>query len=215
MYNRHHKLVDNSSKFILNMKVRLDSAFYCKEFFGNEDTDCLNHIGSLRFQVWKDEGLTIKQLKILGEDNKWLDSCDIKSYHWAIFDKSSDKLVASARLLPCRDFSSLPYDNWYTDLSEIPKGRIGHLGRDVVNTNYRSKGFGTYLNIGREQKAKKLGIESLIADIPSYRKSNFEKLGYKEIQPAKPGTLIPSIDWSVVVKSICSQSDSLEKLRVA
>jgi predicted GNAT family N-acyltransferase len=184
------------------MDFQLPAEYYCREFYGCSDQASLEEIGSLRYQVWEHEGTPKQELEQLGPNKMWIDKLDKQSYHWAIVEKSSGKIVAAARLLPCESYKSLPYDNWYTSLSVLPKGRIGHLGRDVVLNGHRSSGLGTYLNIQRELKAKQLGIENLIADIPQYRKNNFAKLGFQEIQPPKPGTLLSQINWSVVLKDL-------------
>jgi predicted GNAT family N-acyltransferase len=184
------------------MSLALSEKYQCYEFFGNSDPSALDDIGTLRYRVWQAEGTPQFELEKLAPRKKWIDTLDQRSHHWAIVDKNSGKLVASARLLFCENYQQLPYTNWYTHLTEQPQGTIGHLGRDVVSHEHRSQGLGYYLNIQREIKAKQLGIASLIADIPHYRETSFARLGYRQIQSAKPGTILSQIEWAVVLKDL-------------
>ncbi len=151
--------------------------------------EVLEEISKLRVIAWRASGELAERAY---PDGKWLDSHDDPSHaiHWTVFD-NKDRLIASARLCVHCNLDGIP------DFEDFPTGRsirgetdlpVGCLNRLVVHPSAQLKGLAKRLDEIRVEKAKELGVKTLIVQggerrIKSLLKQGFIILAQSEFDP--------------------------------
>ncbi|MEL4896308.1 GNAT family N-acetyltransferase [Crocosphaera sp. Alani8] len=137
------------------------------------DSSYLDLIGKLRVSVWSYQ---LGRAVFSGE--KWCDEHDQHAFHWVVMNDENE-LIASARLSIHNNIADLPDFNEIQGLiTELPKP-IAMMSRLVVSPTYQRLGISQKIDLARLQKAKQMGIQSLVLQVPHYRRKSIEKLGFK------------------------------------
>lgn len=167
------------------------------KFHGATNLVILEQICKLRLSVWQDQ-----KVKMVGDfsSGSWSDAEEVKSTHWAVF--YAGELVAASRMTIYNFLSELPDARFYQELPEISAMPIGYLTRDVVLKEHQGKGLGEYFNRVRISELRNVRAKTVLASIPDYRISSFEKLGVKLIREPRLGYVFPEMKWAVVSMSL-------------
>jgi len=160
------------------------------------DEALMQQIGSLRCEVWRQEGSLNEEAFPSGV---WLDDLDrsTTARHWAAFDDNDNgRVVAAARLTWHESL-----DDGYRDVALWKRANVHlplpcvDLGRLVVASSHRKRGIASSLNAVRIEAAKAAGAKAVMV---TASQGNAELLkrqhGFREIEQTiifddRPNTL--------------------------
>ncbi|MEM6500960.1 MAG: GNAT family N-acetyltransferase [Cyanobacteria bacterium P01_C01_bin.89] len=156
----------------------------------------LDAIATLRVRVWSHQ---LKEKAFV--ENKWWDKHDLHAFHWIVLNENSE-LVASARLSTHNTVVELPdFEEIKALLTELPSP-IAMMSRLVVSPEYQRRGIAQKLDVARLQKATQINAQSIVLQVPAYRRKAIEELGFKCIGKAKEETFhgTSNIDFFLYAK---------------
>ena len=148
-----------------------------------EFSDYGDVIGKLRAEVWLGKG-KLDPAKV--QDGKWLDGFDGDAFHWVAF--RGTEVVASSRLHIVDSIENLPFPAVWEALGEEMAPPIAQIMRLVVASSVRGLGIGRRMDEVRIQKARALGVKTLLADADPERQSALLKQGFDLLTTLPAGT---------------------------
>ncbi|MEL6261358.1 MAG: GNAT family N-acetyltransferase [Cyanobacteria bacterium J06626_6] len=148
----------------------------------------LEAIAQLRASVWNQQ----LQTAVFSE-TKWSDAHDQHAFHWIVLNEQNN-LIASARLCVHQSVSELPDSQEIEGLlPELPTP-IAMMSRLVVEPSYQRLGIARRLDIRRLERAGQIGAKSLVLQVPGYRRTSVERLGFEYSGRAKERTFKETCD---------------------
>ena len=168
-----------------------------KELHPEIDSNYLDAIAKLRVSVWSNQ---LGQKSFL--EDQWRDEHDLHAFHWIVMN-AENELIASARLCLHDTIENFPdFEEIQELVTELPQP-IAMMTRLVVSPNYQKLGISQKLDLVRIQKAEKLDANSIILQVPSYRRKSMEKFGFKCLGKAKEETFnnICNIEFFLYLKT--------------
>ncbi|MGK7892783.1 MAG: GNAT family N-acetyltransferase [Xenococcus sp. (in: cyanobacteria)] len=160
------------------------------------DSFYLDAIAKLRVRVWSHQ---LRETAFSAE--KWCDEHDLHAFHWVVINEENE-LIASARLCIHNKIADLPdFEEIQGLVTELPSP-IAMMSRLVVSPLHQRKGISQKLDLARLQKAKQINAQSIILQVPCYRRKIVEKLGFKCLGKAQEKTFQSScnIDFFLYAK---------------
>jgi len=141
-------------------------------------------------KVWNEEGH-----KLVGDFSSgvWLDDKESISTHWGVFDSNSE-LVGGARLSICRTPIELPENSWFLRVDGVSYP-TSYLSRDIITKPHQRKGIMKFIDLERIALSRELGAKSIIVNVPDYRVSEFERIGFKTVTAMELGHTLPTLLW--------------------
>jgi GNAT superfamily N-acetyltransferase len=153
--------------------------------FTAQDAELLSASRKLRAVVWNAQAH-------VGHDifptDGWADSHDDHAIHFAI-RTGSGEVIAAARLCIhsfMRDFPDYEdIENLLPQLQPLKlQPPIGMMNRLVVHPHHQGKGLAKLLDIVRLQKAAEVGCQSMLVEVPEYRRKAVESIGFNYVGSA-------------------------------
>jgi GNAT superfamily N-acetyltransferase len=151
------------------------------------DSAAITSIGELRYSVWRGEGDFFPS----SSSECWVDEYDTlpTCYHWVIlgdqFALDASHIVACARLTFHAHADGHRDIKIFTDFGErngIPlRFPVADLGRLVVASSFRCRGYAQQLNEVRIQAAKELGCASIVVTASASNAKMLRKLGFVQL----------------------------------
>jgi predicted GNAT family N-acyltransferase len=153
------------------------------------DSAAITSIGELRYSVWIAEGPFRAQSGCWTDEYDFLPTC----YHWVILGSSlagdtglkPSQVVASARLTfhaRADDHRDIKIFTDYGERNNRPlRFPVADLGRLVVSTPFRCRGYAQQLNQVRIQAAKDLGCASVVVTASAANAKLLQMLGFVQL----------------------------------
>jgi len=164
------------------------------------DTEVMERVGKLRYEVWKDEGLLdLSQFS----SESWGDEFDCFGQHW-IAETVDGQIVGAARMHFFRelDESSRDVAVWIRCGHVIPLPTVD-FGRLVVRSDFRRRGIAQMLNDVRMNAAREMGAKSIIVTASEANAKLLLKLGFFDINervvfPERPGAVFICMQYNFI-----------------